>query len=84
MIPGLTLHIHDDNCCGLSGSYGFKTKFEDNATQLGRIAGEAILERNPDLLISDCGACRMQLKHFTQLSTMDPTELLRLSLMEER
>ncbi|MBI9090082.1 MAG: anaerobic glycerol-3-phosphate dehydrogenase subunit C [Desulfobacterium sp.] len=80
MIPGLTLQIHDDNCCGLSGSYGFKTTFEDNATHLGRIAGEAILERNPDLLISDCGACRMQLKHFTALSTMDPTELLRLSL----
>lgn len=83
MIPGLTLCIHDDNCCGLSGSYGFKKKFEANATQLGSIAAEAILERNPDLLISDCGACRMQLGHFTALSTMDPTELLRLSLSDK-
>jgi len=83
MIPGLTLCIHDDNCCGLSGSYGFKKKFEANATRLGNIAAEAILERNPDLLISDCGACRMQLGHFTALSTMDPTELLRLSLSDK-
>ena len=30
MIPGVSIRIHDDHCCGLAGSYGFKAKYEKN------------------------------------------------------
>ena len=83
MIPGLTLQIHDTYCCGLSGSYGFKGKYEKNAVRLGKIAADAILERKPDIVISDCGACRMQMGHFTGLPTMDPTQLIVQSFSKE-
>ncbi len=81
MIPGLTLQIHDTYCCGLAGSYGFKSKFENNAIRLGTIAADAILEKKPDIVISDCGACRMQMGHFTALPTMDPTQILAQSVL---
>lgn len=80
MIPGLTIRVHDDYCCGLSGSYGFKSKFEKTAIKLGTIAADAILETDPDILISDCGTCRIQMSHFTKLDAMDPIQVLSLSL----
>ena len=80
MIPGLELTVLDDNCCGLSGSYGFKRKNEENAVKLGRIAGDAIIQTGAEAFMSDCGACRMQLGHFSKLPALDPTQILLESL----
>ncbi len=81
-IPGLTCHILDDNCCGLSGSYGFKKKNEQTARKLGEIAASAIRSVHADALVSDCGACKMQLGHFTSLPALDPSEVIIESLAE--
>ena len=80
MIPGLEYHVLDDNCCGLAGSYGFKTKNEETATELGSIASASILSLEPDALVTDCGACKMQLGHLTGLKTLDPAEVISASL----
>ena len=80
MIPGLEYHILDDNCCGLAGSYGFKKKNEDTAIKLGKIASSAILALEPDALVTDCGACKMQLGHLTGLKTLDPSEIIMEAL----
>lgn len=80
MIPGLEYKIFDENCCGLSGSYGFKKKNQETSIKLGEIAAKAITDTRPDVLVSDCGACRMQLGHFTRLDALDPAEILIESL----
>ena len=72
--------ILDDNCCGLAGSYGFKKKNQQTAEKLGTIAASAIKALEPEILISDCGACRMQLGHYTGLPALDPSEVIIASL----
>ncbi|MBN2398518.1 MAG: anaerobic glycerol-3-phosphate dehydrogenase subunit C [Deltaproteobacteria bacterium] len=79
-IPGLEVHILEDNCCGLSGSYGFKKKNEETSTQLGTDAARVIKAVHPDVIMSDCGACRMQLEYFSGIPAFDPSEILRESL----
>jgi glycerol-3-phosphate dehydrogenase subunit C len=79
-IPGLKFHILDDNCCGLSGSYGFKKKNEKTSSLLGEIAAGAIRATGAEAFVSDCGACKMQLAHFSSLTALDPSEIIIESL----
>lgn len=79
-IPGLEFTILEDNCCGLSGSYGFKKKNKETATKLGTIAATAIKDTGAEAFVSDCGACRMQLGHFAAMPAIDPSEIIIASL----
>lgn len=79
-IPSLEVHILEDNCCGLSGSYGFKKKNQNTAIKLGEIAGDAISDLGVDAFVSDCGACRMQLGHFSGVPALDPSQIIIESL----
>lgn len=76
LIEGLTVHVQDDNCCGLAGTYGFKKRNQQTSVRLGRIAAEPILALGADAVVADCGACRMQLGHFTHLEALDPVEVI--------
>ena len=75
-IPGVQIHIQDENCCGFSGSYGFKEKNRETTDTLGRIAVESLMKTNPDAIISDCGSCRMQISNFTDTRIVDPIHVL--------
>ncbi|MBN2297182.1 MAG: anaerobic glycerol-3-phosphate dehydrogenase subunit C [Deltaproteobacteria bacterium] len=79
-IPSLEVHILEDNCCGLSGSYGFKKKNQASSIKLGEIASSVILKTGAEALISDCGACRMQLGAFSSLPALDPSQIIIESL----
>ena len=79
-IPGIEIYIQDENCCGFSGSYGFKKKNKETTDTLGKIAVESLLEPEPDVIISDCGACRMQISNFTDTLMMDPIQMMHEAL----
>ena len=80
MIPGLTCEIIDDNCCGLSGSYGFKKTNESTAISIGNRAVARIGKTGCAEIVADCGSCRMQLGGLSGLATLDPAEVLSESL----
>jgi glycerol-3-phosphate dehydrogenase subunit C len=80
MIPGLTCEIIDDNCCGLSGSYGFKKSNESTAISIGNRAVARIRKTGAETIVGDCGSCRMQLGGLSGLVTLDPAEVLSESL----
>lgn len=80
-IPGIKVHAMDENCCGFSGSYGFKKKNRNTTDKLGRIAADALLKVKPDIIISDCGACRMQIENFTDVPVQDPADILKKALI---
>ena len=80
MIPGLTCEILDDNCCGLSGSYGFKKSNESTAISIGNRAVARIKKTAAAAIVADCGSCRMQLGGLSGLATLDPAEVLSESL----
>ncbi len=80
MIPGLTCHVLDDACCGLSGSYGFKQSNEASATRLGLKATGLIEKTKAQMVMADCGSCRMQLEKFSGRDVFDPVEIIYKSL----
>ncbi len=80
LIPGLECEILDDNCCGLSGSYGFKKSNEPTAISIGNRAVARIMKTGASAIVGDCGSCRMQLGGLSGLTTLDPVEVLSESL----
>lgn len=80
MIPGLDCEIVDDNCCGLSGSYGFKKSNEATAISIGNRAVSRIRKTAATEIVADCGSCRMQLGGLSGLATLDPAEIISESL----
>jgi glycerol-3-phosphate dehydrogenase subunit C len=80
LIPGLECEIIDDNCCGLSGSYGFKKSNESTAISIGNRAVARIKKTAAEAIVADCGSCRMQLGGLSGLATLDPVEVLCESL----
>ena len=79
-IPGLDVAILDDACCGLSGSYGFKTTNEATACELGARAVSLIRKTGAKAIVADCGSCRMQLSGLSGMDAFDPSEILCESL----
>jgi glycerol-3-phosphate dehydrogenase subunit C len=80
-IPGFECTVLDDCCCGLSGSYGFKRKNQETALKIGAQAAVAIKKSNSGAVVSDCGACRMQLAHLSGIPALDPIEIITDSLV---
>jgi glycerol-3-phosphate dehydrogenase subunit C len=80
-IPGLDCTVLDDNCCGLSGSYGFKKKNQATSLKVGAQAAAAIKKSNPETVVADCGACRMQLSYMSGIPALDPSEIITESLV---
>ncbi|MFO7570334.1 MAG: anaerobic glycerol-3-phosphate dehydrogenase subunit C [Smithellaceae bacterium] len=75
-IPGLDCDVLDDACCGLSGSYGFKKSNEATAIQLGERAASLIQKTGAEMIVADCGSCRMQLSFYAGMPALDPAEIL--------
>lgn len=80
-VEGLQVTVLEDNCCGLAGTYGFKKKNQQVSGKLGKIAASAVLETGADAVMADCGACRMQLEHYSGLPAYDPSEVIRDAML---
>ena len=80
MIPGLDVRMLEADCCGLGGLYGFKTEKFSIAEEIGKDLTEAAARMNPDIILTDCEGCRMQVRHLTGLRVIHPLQLLRDAL----
>lgn len=74
-IPGLEVADLDAGCCGMSGTYGFRTEKYDISMRIGENLFTAIKEYKPDQVISECAGCRMQIEHGTKAQTLHPVEV---------
>jgi glycerol-3-phosphate dehydrogenase subunit C len=77
LIPGLEVHLLDADCCGLGGLYGFKKEKFTIAEEIGKDLAEAVDRMKPDIILTDCEGCRMQIRHLTGLKVLHPLQLLR-------
>ena len=80
MIPGLDVRMLEADCCGLGGLYGFKTEKFSIAEEIGKDLAEAAARMKPDIILTDCEGCRMQVRHLTGLRVIHPLQLLRDAL----
>ena len=80
-IPGLRLDNVEADCCGLGGTYGFKKEKYEISQEIGRDLAEAIDRLKPEIILSDCEGCRMQIRHLTGLRVLHPIQILRDALV---
>ena len=77
LIPGLKIDNIEADCCGMGGIFGFKKEKYEISQEIGRDLAEAIDRLKPDIILSDCEGCRMQIRHLTGLKVLHPIQILR-------
>ncbi|MCX8117472.1 MAG: heterodisulfide reductase-related iron-sulfur binding cluster, partial [Desulfobacterota bacterium] len=80
LIPGLNIENVEADCCGLGGTFGFKKEKYDISQEIGRDLKEAIERLHPEVVLTDCEGCRLQIRHLTGLKVLHPVQIYRDAL----
>jgi len=80
LIPGLKSDKLEADCCGMGGTFGFKKEKYEISQEIGKDLAEAIDRLKPEIIVSDCEGCRMQIRHLTGLKVLHPVQILRDAL----
>jgi glycerol-3-phosphate dehydrogenase subunit C len=80
LIPGLRIDNIEADCCGLGGTFGFKKEKYEISQEIGKDLAEAIDRLKPEVVLTDCEGCRMQIRHLTGLKVLHPIQVLRDAL----
>ncbi len=83
LIPGLKIDNIEADCCGMGGTFGFKKEKYEISQEIGRDLAEAIDRLKPEIVLSDCEGCRMQIRHLTGLKVLHPIQVLRDALISK-
>ena len=73
---GLDIIDINGGCCGLAGTAGMQTKHHDMSDAMGSLLNDKITELNPDIILTECAACKMQIEHLTSKRVVHPIKLL--------
>jgi glycerol-3-phosphate dehydrogenase subunit C len=81
LIPRLEIENIEADCCGLGGTFGFKKEKYEISQEIGKDLKEAIDRLKPEIILTDCEGCRMQIRHLTGLKVLHPIQILEKALM---
>ena len=76
MIPGVEFTLLDSNCCGISGTYGFKKENYEVSQAIGEPLFAQIRSVNPEVVACDCETCKWQIEMSTGYTVMNPISIL--------
>jgi len=76
LIPELTIIESEATCCGIAGTYGYKSDKYQIAMDVGRPLFEFIHEVGGPVSVCDSETCRWQISAATDLPSVHPIELL--------
>ena len=76
MIPGVEFTMLDSNCCGISGTYGFKKENYEASQAIGQPLFDQIKSVNPDYVVCDCETCKWQIEMSTGYPVKHPISIL--------
>ena len=76
MIPGLDLQVLEQNCCGISGTYGFKKENYENSQAIGSILFKDIADAQVEAVATDCETCKWQIEMSTGLPVENPISVI--------
>ena len=79
-IPGLELVVLDSQCCGIAGTYGFKSENYATSQGIGAPLFRQIEESGVDLVVTDCETCKWQIEMSTSKRCEHPIALLAQAL----
>ncbi len=80
MIPGIDLVMLESQCCGISGTYGFKKENYERSQAIGKGLFDQIDEVNPDCVATDCETCKWQIEMSTGTPVMNPISIIAEAL----
>ena len=80
MIPGVELTVPQQQCCGISGTFGFKKENYPYSQKIGQELFDTLLESDPDVVACDCETCKWQIEMSTGLTVMNPISILAEAL----
>ena len=80
MIPGVEFTLLDSNCCGISGTYGFKKENYEASQAIGKPLFDQIRSVNPDVVACDCETCKWQIEMSTGYAVKHPISILAEAL----
>ena len=73
---GLNITDINGGCCGLAGTAGMQKKHRDLSDAIGSLLAGRIRDLNPDVILTECAACKMQIEHLTGKPVLHPIKLL--------
>ena len=76
MIPGLELVSLESNCCGISGTYGFKKENYARSQAIGKPLFNSIKAVDPDFVACECETCKWQIEMSTDYKVKNPISIL--------
>ncbi|MDY4595462.1 MAG: anaerobic glycerol-3-phosphate dehydrogenase subunit GlpC [[Pasteurella] aerogenes] len=79
-IPGLEIVMLPSQCCGIAGTYGFKSENYEVAQAIGNTLFENIERGGFDFVISECETCKWQIDMSTNTTCLHPITLLTKAL----
>ncbi|MEW6507152.1 MAG: anaerobic glycerol-3-phosphate dehydrogenase subunit C [Bacteroidota bacterium] len=80
IIPGLELKKINDSCCGIAGTFGMKKENYELSMSIGSNLFTEINNAKPELVLSGCGTCQIQINQGTGLEVVHPITLINQSL----
>lgn len=75
-IPGVQIEDLNAGCCGMSGTFGFKDEKYPISMAIGQRLFESIHDVDPQMVVTECATCRMQIEHGSKVKAIHPAELL--------
>jgi glycerol-3-phosphate dehydrogenase subunit C len=61
----------------MGGTFGFKKEKYEISQEIGKDLKEKIGSLRPEMVLTDCEGCRMQIRHLTGLKVLHPVQILR-------
>jgi Fe-S oxidoreductase len=77
VIPELEIIPIVDSCCGMAGTFGMKSRNYDLSNRIGKALFDEVLRVSPDVVVTGCGTCKIQLEQGTGLEVRHPIWLLK-------
>jgi glycerol-3-phosphate dehydrogenase subunit C len=78
LIPGLEIRESHARCCGIAGTYGYKSEKYGIAMEVGEELFRFVRAQGSEVQYTACDSetCRWQLEHGTHLPSRHPIEVL--------
>ncbi len=75
-IPGFSVRDVRRGCCGLSGTFGLERDHYTQSIEIGSGLLTAVKDEGCELVLTDCGACKLQIEHGSARRVTHPVEVL--------
>lgn len=82
-IPGIEVVTLPSQCCGIAGTYGFKSENYETSQSIGKPLFTYINEGDFDFVISECETCKWQIDMSSRVTCLHPVTLLAMALAED-